>query len=118
VPQPAKPGTTLRGAEALRQYAWRPGTFNRAERGIWDWDPVTKSHPARTHGTCRHKAAWLQKQIGGTVIYGYRTDKPNPGLHCVLWINIGGHDFVLDEDGTWPAKGFPFRRVTYPIGST
>ena len=63
-------------------------------------------------GTCRHKASWLRIQSGGTVIYsGYRTDRTNPELHALLWIEIAGHEFVLDNDGLWPAKSFPFQRV-------
>lgn len=108
---PAKSGTTLRGAEELRKYAWEMRPFVKAcvsGASDYDWDPVTRSFPARTDGTCRHKATWLQRMIGDSVLYGRRTDEVNPGYHAVLWVNIGGHDFVIDRDGVWPAKSAPF----------
>jgi hypothetical protein len=44
------------------------------------------------------------------VIYGVRTDKPDPEPHAVLWLTIGQHDFVIDADGIWPARSAPFSR--------
>jgi hypothetical protein len=74
-----------------------------------DWDPVTRSYPADPDGVCRHKATWLQKYLGGTVLYGRRTDEPDSEMHAVLWLEIGGHGFIIDRDGIWHERAAPFR---------
>jgi hypothetical protein len=92
----------------MRGCAWAPGTYTKSADPQSDWDSVTKSYPARIRGVCRHKAAWLQQVLGGSVIYGRRTDEPKPGMHAVLWINISGREYVVDRDGIWPAETAPF----------
>jgi hypothetical protein len=109
----AKQGVTLRFAEEMRQCAWAKGTYIKGlDKG--DWNRTTESWPASIHGACRHKCEWLKNALGGEILVGRRTDRKNASLHAVLWITIHGHEFVLDEDGTWPAKGFPFQRELWP----
>lgn len=103
----AKPHVTLRYAETLRRQVWDEYPYNK-RTGATDWDPLTKSYPADPTGVCCHKAEWLRQRLGGTVLYGRRTDKPNTGMHAVLWLKHGDFGFIVDEDGIWPERSAPF----------
>jgi len=93
----------------MRRKAWDDAPFLKSSgpHPNWDWDPDTNSYPATRMGVCRHKVAWLAQRLGGVPLYGRRTDG-DPGMHCVLWLRIGEHGFVVDRDGIWPEQGAPF----------
>jgi HK97 family phage prohead protease len=99
---------TLRMCEELRKFVWDScPTIPRSA----DYDHTTKSYPADPSGSCRHKAAYLQQHLGGQILFGRRTDQgPDPELHSVLAVRVGGgHLVVLDHDGIWPWPAFQKR---------
>jgi hypothetical protein len=106
----AFPGITLEKAEELRAHVWSQ-PFQECDDQ--DWDPITGTYPARTNGTCRHKAHWLRKEIGGRVIYGKRIDKRDAGFHAALLVRIDNKNHVIDCDKIWPADKHPFREEVH-----
>ena len=111
VPHVAAPpeytGVTLQYVEQMRRKVWDEYAYNK-RTGASDWDPMTKSYPADPTGVCRHKVRWLQEKLGGVPLYGRLTNRPDPGMHCVLWLRIGDHGFIVDETGVWPEGSAPF----------
>jgi hypothetical protein len=107
----AKPGVTLAEAECLRAEVWAAPFEEVDDR---DWDEISQTYPAKMVGTCRHKSAWLCEKIGGKVIFGRRTDRPDGGFHAALLVRIDGRDVVLDNDKTWAASEYPFREEAHP----
>jgi hypothetical protein len=108
----AKQGVDLRYAEEMRRCAWSPGSYRHNDKG--DWDRTKQCWPPSIYGSCRHKVSWLRQTLGGEIYVGKRTDRTNAQLHAVLAIRIHEHDWILDEDGLWPAKSFPFARELWP----
>jgi hypothetical protein len=106
-PAEIKPGMSLREIDHLRDVVWKQYPYNKRQ-GASDWDPLTKTYPADPTGVCRHKAAWLQQRVGGTVLYGRRTDRAEPGMHAVLWVRYGDFGFIVDKDGIWPEQSAPW----------